>query len=97
MQVYQDTTGQPIWNAPNKVRWLDEMTAGAGEERMNQMIAELGAEIQAGNLIPYNALGALSERLKASHNGKQAPPKKGADRFALNYDPATVVSGVTEL
>lgn len=97
MQAYQDTVGQPIWNAPKKVKWLDEMTASAGEERMKQLIAEAGNEIRAGTLIAYNALGALSERLKASHNGKQAPPKKGTDRFALNYDPATVVSGITEL
>lgn len=96
MLRFQDTFAQTVWNSERKAAWLDEMTAGAGEDRMNQLIDDLAAEVQAGRLIPYNALGALSERLKASQNGKTAP-KKGADRYTLNYDPATVVSGVTQL
>lgn len=97
MRLFQDTFAQTIWSSEKRVAWLDEMTAGAGEERMKQLIEELAGEVRAGRLIAYNALGALSERLKATQNGRQAPTKKGADRFALNYDPATVISGITEL
>lgn len=85
LNAFQDATGLTVYHSPNRVRWLCDMVRGAGRteaegaERVLALIAEIRNEIQTGALLPYAALGELSNRLRRRTN---APPprRNGAGR-----------------
>ena len=75
LRQFQDITAQVITGSEKRVSWLDDMTASAGKVRMMALLSDMQAEIQAGRLIPYNALKWLSDSLRTApgKNGKHAP------------------------
>ena len=72
LRQFQDITTQVITGSEKRVAWLDDMTASAGKVRMMALLEDMQAEIQAGRLIPYNALKWLSDSLRTApgKNGK---------------------------
>lgn len=76
LRLYQDTTAQVITSSEKRVAWLDDMTKSAGRARMESLIADLRLEIQAGRVLPYNALQWLSDSLRPmqGRNGKRPTP-----------------------
>ena len=75
LRQFQDITAQVITGSEKRVAWLDDMTASAGKVRMTALLSDMQAEIQAGRLIPYNALKWLSDSLRTTpgKNGKHPP------------------------